>query len=80
MMLKKSDLYMAKLHDCRREQGREALDYETLLRLRPLDRVAELLSLDYTNDEIAGILNYGSAASVNAQVQRLRGKLGWQAA
>ena len=44
-----------------------------------LDRVAELLSHEYSNSDIADMLGYASAGVVNAQVQRIRRQLGPQA-
>lgn len=76
----KADLAAAQLAILRTHAGdRRGLDLGELLRLRPIDRVAELLSREFTNEEIAEICGYGSARSVNAIVQRIRGRLGRQA-
>ena len=54
-------------------------DPADLLRMGALDRVAELLSHEYNNRDIADMLGYASAGVVNAQVQRIRRQLGPQA-
>ncbi len=43
------------------------------------ERVAELLVLGCNYRQIAEICGYKDRASANAQVQRIRRKLGWQA-
>ena len=77
-MKTKADFYYEKLKQVR-GPAQMIPDYRELLKLDAPSRVAELLSLGFTNSEIANILNYASAASVNAQLQRIRGQLGWQA-
>lgn len=60
-------------------KAREPVDHEKLMRLRPLEQTAELLSLGYTTTEIADIRGLASRACANAQLQRIRGQIGWQA-
>lgn len=76
--LTKVDLEFLKRLESER-RSRPAVNHAALLKLPPRSRVAELMSLEYSNEEISHVLGYGSARGVNAIVQRIRGELGWQA-
>lgn len=78
--LTKADLASAQQAMLRCHAGdRRELDLAALLRMRPIDRVAELMSREFGNDEIADVLGYSSTASVNGVIQRIRQQLGPQA-
>lgn len=78
--LTKADLAAAQMAMLRSSAGdRRELDPAALLRMPALDRVAELLAREFTNEEIAEILGYADARVVNAQIQRIRRQLGPQA-
>lgn len=47
--------------------------------LQPIDKAAELMSREFSNEEIADICGYASPAGVNAIVRRIRARLGPQA-
>ena len=79
-MRTKAHLYAERMSGLRRQsQGKPSVNHAELLKLRPIDRVAELMSLEYDNEEIANLLGYNSARSVNGVIQRMRGQIGWQA-
>lgn len=79
-VITKADLAAAQLAMLRAIDGdRRDLDLAELLRMRPIDRVAELMSREFSKDEIADILGYASAVSVNGTIQRIRKQLGPQA-
>lgn len=59
---------------------RDKLDLEKLFALPPVDRVAELMAEGFYAKDIADILGYATMQSANAQIQRIRQKMGRQAA
>lgn len=75
-MLTKADQKYMKRLEGEGIQLRAPIDHAALLALPPLSRVAELMSHEYSNNEIADILGYSSAHSVNAAIQRIRRQLG----
>lgn len=64
--------------DVAKRRGR-IVPFAFLIKLPALERVSELLAEGYSNQEIADLLGYKSAATVNAQLQRIRHQLGEQA-
>lgn len=58
---------------------RDPIDHAELLKLKPLQQTAELLARGYSTGEIADVRGLCSTAAANAQVQRIRAQLGWQA-
>lgn len=58
---------------------RHCVNPSSIAHLAGEDRVAELLAQGCDYRQIAEICRYSGRATANAQVQRLRKRMGWQA-